>query len=136
MGAQHFGFRLKREKDRITIATMQTRLGEIVLGPARELSKSQLDSVLRITALHYDAALASKSIREALDEKTALLAAEDRLKEIARLSRTTDLKSLGISISLGDGLTDQRFENDFDKPTGMAFADWVGNPTDPKTPSK
>jgi hypothetical protein len=136
MGPQHVGFHLKREKDRITIATMKTELGEIVLGPMRELSKSQLDNVLRMTALHYDAALASKSTREALHERVNLLATEDRLKEIARVSRTTDLTSLGISISFGDRLTDQRFENDFDKPTGTAFANWVANPIDPKTSSK
>jgi hypothetical protein len=132
MGPQRFGFRLNRENERITIATMKIQGGEVVLGSARHLSKSQFDSILRMTAVHYDAELISKSTREALNEQVALLAPEDRLKEIARVSLTADLTSLGISISFGDRLTDHRFENDFDKSTGTAFASWIADPIDAK----
>jgi hypothetical protein len=132
MGSQRFGFRLNRENERITLTTMKTQGGEIVLGLARDLSKSQFDSILRMTAVHYDAALISKSTREALNEQVAILAPEDRLKEIARVSLTTDLTSLGISISFGNRLTDQRFEDDFDKLKGTAFATWIVDPIDSK----
>lgn len=133
-GPHRIGFRLKRERGGVTIASVQTRLGETVYGAETLVSQIQLDGILSATALHYQSAMTTKSVRELLDERFAAgtHSGEEKLMEIARVGRFTSLDSLGISLSFGDDATEQRYMNEFDEPSANAFLTWIREQTGSK----
>lgn len=75
---------------------------------------------------HFEAAASTIGTQEALNERLAKLTSMDeRLKEIVQASREEGGSSTGICITIGDGMTAQHFEDEFDQLKAPSFTEFI-----------
>ena len=75
---------------------------------------------------HFEAAASTVGTQEALNQRLAKpTSMDERLKEIVQASREDGGSPIGISITIGDGMTAQRFEDEFDRLKAPSFTEFI-----------
>jgi hypothetical protein len=126
MGSIHHGFRIVRTEYTTSIASIETSRGELRVGRSAPLEQTRLESLITESVHHFEAAASTVGTQEALNQRLAkLTSVDERLKEIVRASHEDSGSSIAICITIGDGLTAQRFDDEFDRLKAPSFTEFI-----------
>ena len=109
-----------------SIASVEISRDELRVGRSAPIDRTRLESLMTDSVHHFEAAASTVGTQEALNQRLAKLTSmNERLKEIVRASREDGGSSTGICITIGDGLSAQHFEDEFDRLKAPSFTEFI-----------